>query len=122
MGEGGKGDGERAQHGGEELRLLARQLRTVEETAREAAVAPVEVEKAEERELIAHALRVAGDRLQVSRRLLVEETLLRDVLRRCDVGGVMELRLLRGELVTACGEKGFNGGDAVGGQVPRDSE
>ena len=26
MGEGGKGDGERAQHGGEELRLLARQL------------------------------------------------------------------------------------------------
>ena len=46
MGEGGKGDGERAQHGGEELRLLARQL--VEETAREAAVAPVEVEKAEE--------------------------------------------------------------------------
>lgn len=127
MGEGGKGDGERAQHGGEELRLLARQLGTVEETARKAAVAPVEVEKAEE-------LRQRGERdpprarracsaccrgptagvAPSARRGDLEcmgrctMTLLRDVLRRCDVGGVMELRLLRGELVTACGEKGFN--------------
>lgn len=35
-------------------------------------------------------------------------TLLGDVLRRRDVGGVVELRLLRGELLTTRGEKALD--------------
>lgn len=43
-----KSDGERAQHADEKLRLLVSQLGPVEETARETAVTPVEVEETEE--------------------------------------------------------------------------